>query len=87
MKITKRQLKRIIKEVTADGWDRRLAQSRADQSAAHPDAPRNRDDPFTQECFDALDLLIGKGNAQGMSFPDVIGQIQECLDQLASEGW
>jgi hypothetical protein len=37
--------------------------------------------------MESIDILIGEGNAQGMSFPDIIGEIQRCLDKLAEEGW
>ena len=37
MKITKRQLKRIIKEVAQEERDRRFQQNREDQALAHPD--------------------------------------------------
>ena len=42
---------------------------------------------FTNMCMESLDVLIGEGNAQGMSFPDIIGEIQRCLEDLASQGW
>tara|TARA_Y100001970_G_scaffold293569_1_gene441258 strand:+ start:7141 stop:7416 length:276 start_codon:yes stop_codon:yes gene_type:complete len=42
MKITKRQLRRIIKEATQEEWDRRFQQNRDDQALAHPDHPDNQ---------------------------------------------
>ena len=84
MKITKRQLRRIIKE------ERRKLLSEQNRYGQTADSvPGSAEVPpeFTSMCTENLDLLIGEANMMGMSFPDIIGEIQRCLDQLASEGW
>jgi len=79
MKITKRQLRRIIKEER-----RKLVREQPHYGQADKhEVPAQ----FTNMCMESLDLLIGEGNAQGMSFPDIIGEIQRCLDDLAGQGW
>ena len=77
-KITKRQLRRIIRETAKDleGY------GQINYPPGYP-APEQ----FTNMCMESLDILIGEGNAQGMSFPDIIGEIQRCLDELTSQGW
>ena len=52
MKITKRQLKRIIRE----SWNEKLAASRRDQSAAHPEHPDN----IEVNLVEAISHLIDK---------------------------
>ena len=69
MKITRSQLRRIIKEDNHLGPDQEIPIQ------------------FTSECMESIDILIGEGNAQGMSFPDIIGEIQRCLDVLSEGGW
>ena len=100
MKITKKQLKRIIKEekrklLEADPYGdppRPGEQGSADgdpYSQTADSVPGSAEVPpeFTSMCMENIDLLIGEANMMGMSFPDIIGEIQKCLDQLASEGW
>ena len=69
MKITKRQLRRIIKE-------EKLKLTNEAYGVSEYPAPEQ----FTSMCMESLDILIGEGNAQGMSFPDIISEIQRCLD-------
>ena len=76
MKISKRQLRRIIKEEKAKLINEAYGESQ------YP-APEQ----FTSMCMESVDILIGEGNAQGMMFVDIIGEIQRCLDKLAEEGW
>jgi hypothetical protein len=84
MKITKRQLRRIIKEEKL-----KLLKEQPVYGQANAFEPGSAEVPpeFTSMCTENLDTLIGEANMMGMSFPDIIGEIQKCLDQLASEGW
>ena len=84
MKITKRQLKRIIKEEK-----RKLVREQPHYGQTADSVPGSAEVPpgFTSMCTESLDILIGEGNMMGMSFPDIISEIQRCLDKLASEGW
>ena len=84
MKITKRQLRRIIKEEK-----HKLLKEQPVYSQTADSVPGSAEVPpeFTSMCTENLDILIGEANMMGMSFPDIIGEIQRCLDQLASEGW
>ena len=84
MKITKRQLRRIIKEEKL-----KLLSEQNGYAQTADSVPGSAEVPpeFTSMCMENIDILIGEANMMGMSFPDIIGEIQRCLDKLAEEGW
>ena len=81
MKITKRQLKRLIKEEKTKLL-KEYGQT-ADSVPGSAEVPPE----FTAMCEKELQILIGEANMMGMSFPDIISEIQRCLDNEATEGW
>jgi len=76
MKITKRQLKRIIKEEQAKLLKEYNHQQPGEEIPA----------AFTNSCMEDLDMLIDEGNQMGISFPIIIQHIKQCLDRLAEGG-
>jgi hypothetical protein len=84
MKVTKRQLRRIIKEEK-----RKLVREQPHYGQTADSVPGSAEVPpeFTTMCVKELQILIGEANMMGMSFPDIISEIQRCLDNEAEEGW
>ena len=83
MKLTKRQLKRIIRE------ERRLLEATwADSWFEDPNEKQSSvaSKDFQGECMETLDTLIGEGNAQGLSFPEIIKHIENTLAELKDKG-
>ena len=87
MKITKKQLRKLITEVRMVQGGGMPMESRADPEFAAIIKGQQNPAQFTSMCMESIDLLIGEANMMGMSFPDIIGEIQRCLDKLAEEGW
>jgi len=74
MRITKTQLKQIIKEELTVNES-----SSGEQFISVPSG-------FTKMCMESIHILISEGNAQGLRFVDSIGEIQRCLTKLSTEG-
>ena len=72
VKITKRQLRRIIKEEKA--------------KLAEIGMPAPASQEFTHYVFESLEDLVATGNQAGMSFPDIIATIESALVTISREG-
>tara|TARA_R100000152_G_C6676302_1_gene111328 strand:- start:94 stop:378 length:285 start_codon:yes stop_codon:yes gene_type:complete len=94
MKITKRQLRKIIRESwenekwkrTGANWDKRLADSRKAQSEAHPGHPDNVS-MMDLEDYQRLENLLGRDLKVflrgGYTKEDIIEAIKSIVEDLS----
>lgn len=93
MIVTKKQMRKLIKEVLEENTaGPPISGEQAISLGGSHGGPSTRGSTgvpaeFTRACTESLELLIGEAQMMGMSFPDAITEIYRVLDDQAEQGW